>query len=112
MTRYYDYEGQPITHDEWIGLFRDDRVVARTRLDKSHFRGGSALEVSSVWIGISWDTDDALIYETMVFLADADSWDDLGCWRWRTRQEALEGHEKIVREIESGTLELHDPDLY
>lgn len=113
MADYFDYEGQPISHERWIELFRGDRVVGRTRLDKSHFRGGVPLEVSTVWLGMVFVSEDPpKIFETMVFLVQPDSWDDLGCWRWATWDEALAGHREICRGIEDGTLELHDPDLY
>jgi hypothetical protein len=43
-------------------------------------------------------------YETMVF-AD-DSYDDLGCWRWESREDALAGHQEIVRGILDGSVDL------
>lgn len=46
-----------------------------------------------------------LEYETMLFGTDED------CWRWATREEAVEGHAAIVRELEAGTWRAEQAEL-
>lgn len=111
MSFYYDYDGNPVTLEEWGELWKKDRKINNTVLDKSSGWNGMKMQVSSVWIGLSWgsefENERPLVYETMVFcLDDPERWDDLGCWRWATREETLAGHERIVQEILSGELVL------
>jgi hypothetical protein len=104
MANYWDMDGNEIQVDEWSRLFEDEnRFVATTEIAEK------AVGVSTVWIGLSWmlEVDEGrkpLIYETMAF-AD-DSYDDLGCWRWESREDALAGHKRIVRGILDGSVDL------
>lgn len=93
MVMYFDYGGKPIEAEEWSRLFlSDERRVATDVLEEKNLR------VSTVWVGLSWgDETPALIYETMAFLGD--SYEEAGCWRWETREEAMEGHRRVVDDI-------------
>lgn len=109
MMKFYDLEGQEISYEKWGDIFAGkDRFLAGERIAEKRVR------VSTVWIGLPWGWEDEgenpLIFETMVFAEDEDSWDDLGCWRWASREEALKGHAKIVDGIRSGTVALADVD--
>jgi hypothetical protein len=103
MADMYGLDGQEISYEEWSKIFRsEDRFIAREYLTNL------GLEVSTVWIGLSWELEKIpLIFETMVFPLERDHrWQDLGCWRWETRKDALEGHQSIVDGIIAGTVEL------
>jgi len=104
MAEFYDLEGQEVSYEKWSEIFKSrDRFLARDVVP------GSGLEVSTVWIGLEWllEVDEGkapLIFETMVFEFDDETYHDLGCWRWATREAALNGHRKIVDDIRSGEL--------
>ena len=116
MAEYWGLDGQEISYEEWAEIFHSqERFLAREYLDKTPL--GIGVEVSSVWIGLSWLLEDLegekpLIFETMVFPLDRGSrWSELGCWRWDSREAALEGHRTIVDGIMSGELELRLPEF-
>jgi hypothetical protein len=106
MAEFYDLEGQEVSYEKWVEIFESkDRFLEGTLIPEYGVR------VSTVWIGISWmleveEGGRPLIFETMVFGDKEDDWDDLGCWRWASREEALVGHDKIVDDIRSGRLVL------
>jgi hypothetical protein len=97
MDLYYDWDAQPISHERWMELFRQDRRVAYTDLG---LRG----RVSTVWLGLDhgypppWGDDvRPLIYETLVFdgpLADA-------MLRYTTLGQARTGHQFMVMRLTS-----------
>ncbi len=91
--RTYDRKGNPISTEEFGRLCNDlnYKVVMRSTL-----QGG--LAVSTVWLGLDHSYGaggDPVIFETMVF----PSWSDMSemdCARYRTEEEAIEGHWQIV----------------
>jgi hypothetical protein len=93
MPMFFDYDGNAVDEKTWGTLIHSDqKVLARNVLDDKK------MIISTVWIGLSWeDEQPPLIYETMAF--PEDSYEDMGCWRWATRAEALEGHKRLVKEI-------------
>jgi hypothetical protein len=106
MAEFYDLEGREVSYETWAELFRSqERYVAREEVAE---RG---VEVSTVWTGLPWmleeaDEESPLIFETMVFEIEDETFHDLGCWRWATREAAKNGHQKIVDDIRSGELVL------
>lgn len=112
MTEYYGLDSSEISYEEWVNIFHSkDRFLARDVLDKTLDR--EAVEVSTVWIGVSWlDEDPPLVFETMIFpMADDDyRWNELGCWRWANLEDAHKGHKKIIDGVLSGEVELSDED--
>lgn len=102
MSKYYDFDGNEITVDVWARLFASPERFLRRDVLTNH-----NVEVSTVWIGLPWMHEDpALIYETMIFpLTGGSRWDDLDSWRWISREEALEGHQKIIDDITSGRVQ-------
>ena len=87
---YYDFNGDPIDHDEWARLFADisGRHVAATAIDDD-------VEVSTVWLGLDHNfgpTGPPLIYETMIFGGPHDE----TTYRYATREAALAGHDQAV----------------
>jgi hypothetical protein len=100
---YYGLNGQPISDEEWSEVFRSrERFLGRDLISVAE---GWEVELSTVWIGISWGAEEKpLIFETMAF--EKGSFDDIGCWRWATREEAVAGHQRLVSEIVSGELQL------
>lgn len=104
VEMYYDKEGREVGVEEWSALFEQgDRHVARDEISEK------SVVVSTVWIGLSWaleveDGGRPLIFETMVF--PEDSYEDLLCYRWATADEAKAGHERLVRDIVAGNVEL------
>lgn len=106
MAEFYDLEGQEVSYETWGEIFKSpDRFIARDEIAEV------GLEVSTVWIGVAWmleieEGSAPLIFETMAFELGDESYSDLGCWRWATREAALNGHQKIVDDILSGELVL------
>lgn len=106
MTDFYDLEGNLVSYETWARIFAsDDRFLIGTKIPEK------GVKVSTVWIGLAWmleveEGGKPLIFETMVFGEDKDDWDDLGCWRWASKEEAMAGHQKIVDDIRSGVLVL------
>jgi hypothetical protein len=94
----YDMEGNPCTAEEFMGLFRCNQ------LEVTKIKG---LTVSTIYLGIDhgygkeWPP---LIFETMIFDQMQDGNGEVGCWRYRTKQAALDNHAEILRLIELGEL--------
>jgi hypothetical protein len=95
---YYieDEDGNAIKADnmhEWSIYFKSDKRVVKKTLWKE-----KCITVSSVFLGIDHscgDDNGPILYETMVFGGCMDD----ECYRYKTRQETLEAHDKIVRSI-------------
>lgn len=110
MAKYWDMDGNEIELQEWSRLFAsEERKIASNRIPER------AMTVSTVWLGLSWLAEDErgakpLIFETMAFAED--SYDDLGCWRWQSREDAVAGHERIVGAILGGSMDLNLDDGY
>lgn len=106
MIIYYDRQGQPIYDTlEWSRLHQDKsyRVVKQEDTPLGKYW------VSTVWLGIDhsfdWSAIDRInpkpiIFETMVFSVDNSGITDFSDGeqeRYSTEQEALIGHEKMVK---------------
>ena len=94
MIGCYDRQGKPISDTlEWARLFEDKvyQHVAETTLPNGKW-------VSTVWLGLNHRYADGppLIFETMVFAVEG-QWDERDCKRYSTEQEALTGHEAMVK---------------
>ena len=84
---HFDKLGQPIGTMEWARLFEDlaYRIVNRTEI-----RG--LITISTIWLGLNHGySGRPLIFETMV-MPFGDH-----CERYATLEEALAGHEEMVR---------------
>lgn len=93
---YFDLDGLPMCTDCWSALFRNPEAkrVAETLL------ADGTIWISTVWLGLDHSlTLDGLpiIFETMVFGGAMDQED---CWRYSTREQALAGHQEVVRLVE------------
>lgn len=97
MSEYYDFHGQPISHDQWVELFRQPRHVGL-------WEGEGGISVSTVWLGLNhnWSGGVPLIFETMIFGLPHP--DEYGEWqtRYATLGEATEGHWRTVNNIIHG----------
>ena len=96
---YYDYDGQPITMEQWGELYQHERHVAETTLEDGTY-------ISTVWLGLdhSFGSGPPLIYETMVFRdGDGDE-----CERYTYRHQAVEGHKLMVMRVTNPDLEAMD----
>lgn len=84
---YYDWDGNPISSDEWIEIWQRDRVI---RYDKYN-RG----TISTVYIGLdhSFGQGAPLIFETMIFGGEFDGHE----WRAATKEEAEKNHVEALR---------------
>jgi hypothetical protein len=96
---YRDKEGNEINIEQLEKFLRDDsyRIVRQDILQK-HF-------ISTVWLGVPHGLFRNECFETMVFSMDEGTTDprsklgkSLECERYITMQEAIEGHEKILKE--------------
>ena len=93
--RIYNKSGKPISWEEWSTLFNDSQY------GRISFYEDERILISTVWIGLSINLDGSpLIFETMTFVKEhsdiSDLFDQLQ-WRWRTEDEAKEGHETLVK---------------
>jgi hypothetical protein len=101
---FYDRNGVPI---------KSTREWGRLREDESYYRIASdtigETWVSTVWLGIDmgFRGGTPIIFETMVFDAP-DSWEDAGCWRYATEEEARAGHEAVCAELRVLSLIEHE----
>lgn len=88
MSEYYDRQGNPISMDEWVNRFRDNRV-AYDEID--------GITISTVYLGLNhaFDEGPPLIFETMIF-GGAHNEDQ---WRYSTEADAQEGHAAAVRMV-------------
>lgn len=108
MSEYYDRQGQPISLDQMADLMKDPtyKILGDTELPDGTW-------ISTVWLGLNhqYGSGPPLIFETMVFprkgpsvsisqyLTDphsGDHWQELGCWRYATEEQALVGHQRIA----------------
>jgi hypothetical protein len=87
------------------GTFREAELPEVSRFQEDNPQGqivayeeGESLRVSTVFLFLDhgFGTDGPVLYESMVF--PLDSYGELDCRRYRTRQEALEGHAELVAE--------------
>ena len=98
---YFGPDGAELTLEEWSELF------GRRREDmspESWWRKETAIDadvrVSTVWLGLnhSFLPGRRLYWETMIFGGIADQYQ---C-RYGSREEALDDHERIVRDLRAG----------
>ncbi len=95
---YYDREGKPISMLEWAEDYeRGESRVVRQEQVGDYF-------VSTVWMGLDHQFMDGppLVYETMVFKDDAS---DLAMDRYSTMDEAIAGHEAMVKRVRAGDVD-------
>lgn len=104
---HYDRDGVPIGLGDWTALFDDwdYRLVALTHI------GGH--RISTVWLGLNHSiVGPPTIFETMVAAENPDDtdhrWWDLQA-RYSTEAQALDGHEAIVRHVETVTGQKRTP---
>lgn len=99
MSRYYDWDGSPITFDQWPEMFKDNRL-AKTTVGGYH--------VSTVYLGLDhgWGDGPPLIFETMIFGSGAL---DNDCDRYSTREQALAGHEAAIQRCLTAMAAAFDP---
>lgn len=87
---YFNWQGKPISQDQWSALYMLERHVAKTDL-------GELGKVSTVWLGLNhaFDSGPPLIFETMIFGGPMDEYMD----RYSTEEEAKAGHEFAVQAL-------------
>ena len=96
MAMYYDRDGKPVEDTAAWGALFEDRAyqrVARTVLP-------NGILISTVWLGIDHNFSGKgppIIFETMVFDSE-DDLTDLDVCRYATEEEALFGHEVMVKD--------------
>jgi hypothetical protein len=92
VSRYYDWQGQPISVEQWVRLFEDERHIGDDHIGDVH--------VSTVYLGLNhrWDDGPPHIFETMIFGGDHDEW----CWRYSTEAQARKAHAAIVEAVRDG----------
>ena len=95
MIDFIGPTGDAITLEEWEDLFqrRTETMAAESWWRKYTCVNG--VIVSTVWLGLPITDDGLGAWETMI-TGDCDL---DGERKYRTRQEALDDHERIVREL-------------
>ena len=88
---YYNKKGEKIDSQTYNDLFdkADYRFIKQETLDNGKW-------ISTVWLGTdhSFGGDVPLIFETMVF---KDSWDEIDMERYSTEEDAIKGHDALVK---------------
>lgn len=92
---HVDRKGRPITLGEWSALFEDDKYrFLKTTTTKSGYR------ISTIWLGFCNSKYGPEAFETMVWRVPGGkkrrSGRELDQIRYRTEEEALAGHKKVV----------------
>lgn len=97
---YYDRKGNPISTNDFVKL---KRGLTYSIVQQTVFPNGKFL--STVWLGLdhNFGTGPIKIFETMLFESKKQMM-ELECWRYSTEQEAIEGHNRLLRyyEVETG----------
>lgn len=107
-AEFFGLSGGQISSDEWKMLFRTSKRYVK-------FQKVQGFEVETIWegrrvrIGFN-DAGEPLIYQTRVYIAGTRV--QVGLWQWRSRGEALEGHQRIVTELGSGSYGPDSVDLH
>lgn len=106
MNNYRLVDGLPVPEPDvlawarWFGS--SDRIVAQTSVPCD---GGPDLLVSTIFLGTDHSFGDGgppVLWETMVFGLPGD---DPPQWRYRSSEDALEGHERACRFARNGGAE-------
>ena len=96
MIDYYNREGKEIDLDTWEKFLSDTnyKIIKQENVGKYW--------VSTVWLGLNhqYGEGEPLIFETMVFKGKES---DLDCERYTTEEEAIKGHQKMVKKYLSLT---------
>lgn len=103
---YFDRKGRPISMERWMELSENRvyKVLDRTEINEN-------VHVSTIWIGLdhsfSFERSKPVIFETMVFRrlskphtsigGHVHDFDEDGCWRYSTEEEAIAGHDRAVK---------------
>lgn len=97
MSDKYILEGKSVrpvdSLKEWAEWFeKSDRKVERTTVGEA--------DVSTVFLGLDHSFGDGppVLFETMIFGGEHDQ----DQWRYCTKQEAIEGHNRIVKQLKEG----------
>lgn len=95
---YYDKDGKEMELLDWARKFEDRayKIVKQENVGD--------IWISTVWLGMdhSFGEGKPLIYETMAFPKKGD-WNELGCERYSTLEEAQKGHEVIANKYKHET---------
>lgn len=100
---YHDRAGRPITLDEWSVKFENPeyKVVGwwSNHGNNPKLNSNAELIVSTVWLGMNHAWDGGLaIFESMIFGGKYGQYQ----MRYATEQEALDGHQRIVDDLQAG----------
>lgn len=91
MSDFYDRQGNPLTLNEWMGLWNEqNKRVAYDLID--------GVVVSTVWLGTNHrfgGDGPPIIFETMVFGGELNEEQV----RYSTEAEALAGHAEMVKRV-------------
>lgn len=95
---YFDWDGQPISREEWQELYLRPRHVGLDRIGD--------WEVSTVWIGLDlgFGRSQPLTFETMIFEGHSSS--DLYMERYSTLEDAQAGHQLALIALHSHLADL------
>lgn len=104
---HYDMDGNRVSFRRWVemyeGMYTPDATGHFPKtLGSTHVTEN--IWVSTVFLGLDhqWGDGPPLIFETMVF-ADGDDdlldWSGAETYRYSTKAEALEGHQRVVAEL-------------
>jgi hypothetical protein len=99
---YLAPDGTELTQDEWAELWGHRR--AEDHAEESWWRKRTVIDddvtVSTVWLGLNHGLVPGrpLYWETMIFGGPCDEHQ----WRYGSREDALDDHERILAELRAG----------
>ena len=104
--KFYGLEGGEISSEDWKKLFRmKKRFVKMEKV--------LGFEVETIWEGrgilLKMDGENPLVYQTMVYFGGTRV--EVGHWYWKNRKDAVEGHDRIVEALRSGSYGADSTDL-
>lgn len=101
-VQYFGPNGHELAMLEWAALVeRRSEDMSNDSWWRRRTEISEGVEVSTVWLGINhaFLRDEApLFWETMIFGGEHTEY----CWRYSSRQQALDDHERIVRALRAG----------
>lgn len=95
MNNYIEIDGKVLIVDdfaEWMNVFyASDHHVMKTNLP-------DGVHISTIFLGVDHQYGEGppILYETMVFGGQHDEYTD----RYHTREEAISGHENILKMVQ------------
>lgn len=89
--RFYNLQGEPIDHEEWVRLFDAEHRVVSTTVER--------IAIDTLYLGSDFGSGTKpILFETQVSYGVNVDYQEY----WPTREAALAGHDRMVARIRNG----------